>query len=457
MRHLIIGCSLAAVSVAGIAHAQTVPAANIDGRWSLAIVTSEGVETRSLNLRVAKDGAVSGTVGSQHGEIPIRSGQRMGNALTVEFAIAGGQIRVVYRGTIERDTLRGTWRQNDEPPQTFVGIRGDHPPSLVSAAGEPGAFDAATRRAVLTALDNAINHRYAIPESAPGIVAGIRARDERGEYDTASTAAGFAQALTRDLRAYDKHFAVFPLSGRPSLDQAGAARTNFGFRSVERLDGNVGYIRFDVFSLDTAGAHAGLSAALAFLASTDAMIIDLRDNRGGNGVLMNLIVAHFIAQDAVPLTTVRRRRGTIFDSVTTATLPLTNGDRRYLGKPVYILTSSRTASAAEWFSHSLQALGRATIIGEPSAGAAHAVEMIALDATFGVNMPVGRVVSRISNMDIEGTGVRPDVAVPGSAALDVAHSAALQRLRGETSDPAALAEIERAMLALKNRIDVKKH
>jgi len=61
---------------------------------------------------------------------------------------------------------------------------------------------------------------------------------------------------------------------------------NNSFRKVERMDGNVGYVDLRGF-WDPYLASGVMNAAMAFVAHTDALIIDLRQNRGGepNGVV----------------------------------------------------------------------------------------------------------------------------------------------------------------------------
>ncbi|MBC7788868.1 MAG: S41 family peptidase, partial [Anaerolineae bacterium] len=97
-------------------------------------------------------------------------------------------------------------------------------------------------------------------------------------------------------------------------------------------------------------------------------------------------------------------------------------------KPVYLLTSKSTFSAAEGFAYDLQALGRAIIVGEPTGGGAHPYENVKLDEHYVLGLPVSRSVNPITGRNWQGTGVRPDVAVPADSAYTVALRLAHERL-----------------------------
>ena len=109
--------------------------------------------------------------------------------------------------------------------------------------------------------------------------------------------------------SHDKHLTLayssgvlppFPVSkaGEPppsscadcELRQARAS--NYGFERLERLSGNVGYLKFNAFE-DQEGGDAVAAGAMAFLANTDALIIDLRENHGGGLDMLALLASYF--------------------------------------------------------------------------------------------------------------------------------------------------------------------
>jgi C-terminal processing protease CtpA/Prc len=101
------------------------------------------------------------------------------------------------------------------------------------------------------------------------------------------------------------------------------------------------------------------------------------------------------------------------------TLPQVPGVR-FIGKPVFVLTSNRTFSAAEAFCYALKTLKRATLVGETTGGGAHPMEVHRIDNHFSISLPIGQSISPITHTDWEGTGVEPDIKVPAVQALDEA-------------------------------------
>jgi hypothetical protein len=113
---------------------------------------------------------------------------------------------------------------------------------------------------------------------------------------------------------------------------------------------------------------------------------------------------------------------------------------RLTGKPVYILTGSTSFSAAEWFAYALKKLGRATLVGERTAGGAHPVDRRPVDADFFVQVPIGQIRDPVDQSDFEGKGVTPDHAVASADALPLAHRLALADLA--RADPARRADAD---------------
>jgi C-terminal processing protease CtpA/Prc len=98
-------------------------------------------------------------------------------------------------------------------------------------------------------------------------------------------------------------------------------------------------------------------------------------------------------------------------------------------KPVLILAGPRTGSAGEDFTCTMQALKRATVIGERTWGGAHPLMSWRLGDHLYAAIPAYRSISPITHANWEGTGVIPDVAAPSATALGVA-KALLQRRHG---------------------------
>lgn len=449
-------CLLLAAATAGStesAAAQiSATAGSLSGTWAITIGTPQNPEYRSLDVAVGADGSLTGSVGSPNGSVPIKSGRLSGSQFTL-LAVLGTGLPLSYEGTVIRDTIRGTWRY-DKFEGRFVGRRGTVPPPADAAPAPRSAqntIDAEGRRTTIDSLAREIEARYIDTALARRVATTIRERARSGAYDTLATRATFARGVTLDLRQFDKHFGVIPVtssSSGPNI-QLGA-RDNFGVKRVERLDGNVGYLKFDVFGTDTAGAANVLRTALRFLARADALIVDLRENRGGAGAVGQLLLSYFVPGPARVTADLFTRTPRGFDSTTVETATRVDPDMRFAEQPLYVLTSPRTASAAEWLAYNLQALKRARVVGEISAGAAHPIQFIRLNGDFDASIPIGRARSRITKTDFEGLGVQPDLKVSADQALSIAHGEALRTLLSRTSDPLAKAEIERALANIKS-------
>lgn len=306
--------------------------------------------------------------------------------------------------------------------------------------------DSATRTQVIDAILKRLNDSYVFPEAAKKMESAIRERASKGEYDSAAGAQAFAEKLTGDLQAVskDKHLRVRyspepipvrPERGEPTAEERAEQRRrlgwmNHGFDKVERLPGNVGYISFRGFMDEEAGAEA-VASSFNFVANTDALIIDMRQNGGGNPAMVALVCSYLFGPEPVHLNDLYWREGDRTDEFWTRKEV---AGRRYLGKDVYVLTSGRTFSGAEEFSYNLKNLKRATIVGETTGGGAHPGGMFRLTDHFGVFVPTGRAISPVTKTNWEGTGVEPDVKVSADLALKTAHVAALRKNIGNVKD-----------------------
>ena len=306
--------------------------------------------------------------------------------------------------------------------------------------------DAATRAEVIDALLKQLRESYVFPEVAQKMEAAVRERARNKEYDQLTSAQAFAAALTTHLQevSRDKHLRVryspepAPVRQRraePSAEErerfrSFGRRINYGFEKVERLPGNVGYLDFRGF-FDPEGGADTVAAAMNFLANTDALIIDLRQNGGGDPRMVALITSYLFGGEPVHLNSLYWREGDRTEEFwTLKSVP----GKRYEGKDVYVLTSNRTFSGAEEFSYNLKNLRRATIVGETTGGGAHPGGMFRLAEHFGAFIPTGRAINPITKTNWEGVGVKPDIEVPADQALKTAHLMAVQKAAGKTTD-----------------------
>ncbi len=215
-----------------------------------------------------------------------------------------------------------------------------------------------TKREVIDSALSALNQYYVLPEMAQKMETAIRERQARGEYDRTVDPSQFAAMLGEHLRevSHDPHLLVrYSQSLLPAGDvDAGPSaddvqryletlkRNNFGFAKVELLEGNIGYLDMREFaSPDEAGEK--LAAAMKVVADTDALIIDLRQNFGGSPAMVAALCSYFFER-RTHLTDIYWRPGNqTYQSWTSETVAC----KKYGDKPIWILTSQNTFSAAE--------------------------------------------------------------------------------------------------------------
>lgn len=271
----------------------------------------------------------------------------------------------------------------------IIAQNADAPPDMT--------IDAATRAQVVETLFKDMNDSYIFPEVAKKMEGNIRSRMKNKQYDALASAREFAQKLTDDLQSVskDKHirvrFSKNVLPVRKDVEEPTAEelaeeanymrRVNFGFEKIERLQGNIGYVDLRGFLDPKAGAET-VQAAMTFLANTDALIFDLRQNGGGDPEMVALISSYLFGDKPVHLNSLYWRKGDrTEDFFTKPNL----ANKKFGDKDIYVLTSNRTFSGAEEFSYNLKNLKRATIIGETTGGAANPGGMFRLTEHFDAN------------------------------------------------------------------------
>jgi retinol-binding protein 3 len=336
-------------------------------------------------------------------------------------------------------------------------------PALTAAPRVPPAVNAQDRAAIIDDITAALNEVYVFPETAKKMEELVRRQLKSGAYDRLGTMDAFTQKLTEDLRSvsHDLHLGVVwdpePPAGEtggptPEERQARFAaqlrRDNYCFHKIEHLAGNVGYLKLDCFAPAELGGGAAV-AAMGFLAGSDALIFDLRENGGGSPSMIQLITSYLMPGEPTHLNSFYIRKGDKTEQFwTQAWVPGT----RLPDVPVFVLTSGHTFSAAEEFTYNLKNLKRATLVGETTGGGAHPVDLHRVKGyPVSMRLPFGRAVNPISGTNWEGTGVEPDVKVPAADALTVAHARALAAVAEKTTDPEQKASLAFARGVLEDR------
>lgn len=308
-------------------------------------------------------------------------------------------------------------------------------------------LDASTRRAVVEGAARALDERYVFPELGAKMKKELLQDLKQGGYERVTSGKELARVLNARLRelSHDKHLQLLfvdappasangqpPPEPSPEEVRQWRARRNFGMTKVEVLEGNVGYLALESF-MPAEQMGPTLAAAMGFLAHTDALLIDLRENQGGRPEAVALVVSYLLdGAESVHINSIRYREGNrLREWWSQPSLP----GPRYVGRPVYVLTSHDTPSAGEELAYDLKALKRATLVGEVTWGGANPSRGVELSPNFMLSVPIGQAINPVTGTNWEGRGVEPDVAVPAADALRVAHLAALKQLEEKATQP----------------------
>jgi hypothetical protein len=312
-------------------------------------------------------------------------------------------------------------------------------------SSQESRLENSTKTAIIDWICLKMNEIYVFPDVAKKMEEHIRTKQKNGDYDKISNPRAFVRQLRGDLVAisHDRHFNVI-YAPQPSLrfqrkDPEEEKKRkeqrihqwkydNYYFKKVERMDGNVGYLRFDGFA-NTLYAGDTAVAALQFLKHCDAIIMDLRYNGGGGADMIQLILSYFFEDRTHINSWYIRRLDRTDQSWTSTFVP----GKKLLDTDLYLLTSRRTFSAAEEFTYDLKNLDRATLVGETTGGGGHTVTYERNDELkIEFKIPDSRAINPISGDNWEAKGIKPDVECPAEEALEKAYVLALEKIHEKT-------------------------
>lgn len=322
--------------------------------------------------------------------------------------------------------MRGTWAL-----ATAVLMMTAHGAARGQQA-DAAATVAATRAAIVA--------RYVLPDIAAKLDAALAAGLKQGRYAGLSGEV-LAARVTADMAAvaHDKHLGLSHdprgaamLGARPVGDAAGEdedeplppamarmlVRMNAGARAMEVLPGNIRYIAYDAFAWGTPEAEASLRTAMQFLKGGDAYIIDISRNGGGSPGAVAAMASYFLPA-GTPLMRFEMR-GKPGQATHSPAAPFS-----LAGKPLYVLTSGASASAAEEFATHVKAHGFGTLVGETTAGAGFRNDLLALPGGYVLSVSTGRAVNLKTGKDWERVGVAPAIATSVAGALPRARAEAM--------------------------------
>jgi hypothetical protein len=317
-------------------------------------------------------------------------------------------------------------RDSDNSMQPMLGEAGAAPATAVAH----GNVDAAERQRVLDGAISNLKQHYIYPDLAQKMADALLANEKRGVYDAITDGDAFAHQLTHQMRevSHDLHlelvYSQYPLPPQPTEPtpeelaryREAMKQVNCTFEKIDILPNNIGYVKLDFFP-DRSVCEQTATAAMASLNRADALIVDLRDNRGGMPNMVALMASYLFDH---PEYFYNPRENTTQESWTHSPVP----GNKLADKPVYVLTSSRTFSGAEQFCYDLKMLKRITLVGETTGGGAHSGVWYRIDDHFGMGIPETKPINPYATPDWEGTGVEPDVKVKAADALAAAEKLA---------------------------------
>jgi len=321
----------------------------------------------------------------------------------------------------------------------------------------PDPIDSKIQAEIIDSVTAALNDNYVFPEVAKKMEQKARKLFKDGYFKGITDPVDFVQKLSESMSevCHDKHFGIRynpevadipteqeePTPEEIEAQIAAQRYNNFGFYKLERLEGNVGYLDLRGFN-DAKYAGQTAIAAMNFLANSNALIIDLRQNGGGSPSMIQLITSYFFDESKHINSFYLRPEDTIKQFWTQEFVE----GPRMSDIPIYILTSGYTFSAAEEFTYNLKNMERATIVGETTGGGAHPV-MSGVFPNLNIEMriPMGRAINPITGTNWEGTGIEPNIAVPEAEALEVAHLEAMKKVLENATDDRQKFQLEWAI------------
>jgi hypothetical protein len=328
--------------------------------------------------------------------------------------------------------------------------------AAASSQAEPSAVVADVRRIIAA--------NYVLADVRPRLDAALAKGLAAGRYDVSDPSA-LADRINADMNAvaHDKHLGIrfapdrqAELASRPANAGADdalpsdeeirqATKFNHGILDMKVLPGNIRYIDLMGFFWGGKNTADAYDNAIRFLKDGDAVVIDLRHNGGGSPDAVQYLISHFL-EPGRPIVTFYMGAKKTDHRASLATLP----EGRLIGKPLYVLTSGMTASAAEEFTGHVAGFKLGEVIGESTAGAGFRNQFFPVAGGYVISVSVGRAVLSSTGKDWEGLGIEPTTKVDADKALDVAQVHALRRIASTSNgDEKRMLEAQAALLEAK--------
>ncbi|HEY2811679.1 MAG TPA: S41 family peptidase [Rhabdochlamydiaceae bacterium] len=290
---------------------------------------------------------------------------------------------------------------------------------------------------VVAGVASGVRHLYIDKEVGEKMARLILHNFSKGTYDGYASLYEFKDAILKDLRSVypDKHLDL--LCTEEAIPRCDPDRSLHTLRPEEYTEEqtqylaslkntdqpdlshavrasiipgtNIGYFQInEFFSPDFPEAMKDIDEGMKSVVDAEALIIDLRNNTGGNPATVAYLASYLF--DSRQLWNQIYQRST--DETTSFYVEPEKLEHVFGGKKlVYVLTSSRTFSAAEELAYGLQSCGRAKIVGQTTKGGAHTVRPYVVDDHTYIIVPYTTSINPHTSKNWEGTGVMPDIPI----------------------------------------------
>ena len=280
------------------------------------------------------------------------------------------------------------------------------------------ALSEAYKKETIDKLSVLIQDYYIYPDVAKKTSEHLYKQYEAGYFDKCNDNDTFATVLTEVVQSVnkDKHMRI--MSNKPyiapdnTLEGKAAHRMgqinyyrnyNHGFKELKMLEGNVAYLDLRMFDpIDR--AKAMVDAYMKLLSQSDAVIIDLTHNGGGDPSMVQYLCSYFF-DNKIHLNSLYYREGDRTQEYWTLEVE----GKKLVDIPLFVMIGEETFSGAEEFAYNMQTRKRATLIGQTSAGGANPGGTRGINENLSVFIPTGRAINPITNTNWEGVGVQPEI------------------------------------------------
>jgi hypothetical protein len=274
---------------------------------------------------------------------------------------------------------------------------------------------------------------YIFPERIVKIESVVQEKFDNKGYSSYKTLFDFLEVLNKDFESSgnDHHLDIFygpqyvkkikasEINSPGKSDKVPAdfvnmvKYENFFLKKVERMDGNIGYFKFNKFE-ELQFSKEYIASAMNFISNSSAIIFDLRENGGGSAETVHFLMSYFLP-DSTKLGVFKRRINNETIELWTTKDPLVRKIPDNI--PVYILVSKNTSSAAESFAYGLQQVKRVIIVGEQTHGEGNPGARFVINDKLYMMIPTAVNVNALTGTNWDGVGITPEIKTTASDAF----------------------------------------